>query len=111
MLLCRMELKAHTHLPCTPALRSLVSLVLLDSLLQNQKRDSDEEADGCILQSERARPGATSAPGAISLLIVAMQGAVSFDFEGDRIWDTNTPAQLDMYDGDVIDAYLQQVGD
>ena len=47
---------------------------------ENQKRDSDAEADGCILQSERTRPGATSAPGAISLLIVAMQAAIYLIF-------------------------------
>ena len=73
-------MKAHAHLPHPPCLSSLVTGVLLDSLLQNQKRDSDAEADGCILQSERTRPGATSAPGAISLLIVAMQAAIYLIF-------------------------------
>eukprot|EP00656_Telonema_subtile_P052479 TRINITY_DN7331_c0_g1_i1.p1 TRINITY_DN7331_c0_g1~~TRINITY_DN7331_c0_g1_i1.p1 ORF type:complete len:121 (+),score=34.23 TRINITY_DN7331_c0_g1_i1:151-513(+) len=36
--------------------------------------------------------------------------AINFLFEGERIQPTNTPDELEMAEGDVIDAMLQQVG-
>lgn len=36
--------------------------------------------------------------------------AIHFLFEGERIQATNTPDELDMDEGDVIDAMLMQVG-
>ena len=45
------------------------------------------------------------APGATSLLIVAMQAAVRFFLECERIQPTDTPAQLDMEEGDVVDVF------
>ncbi|KAJ3547394.1 hypothetical protein NM688_g5407 [Phlebia brevispora] len=37
-------------------------------------------------------------------------GAFRFNYEGDRILGEQTPAEIGIEDGDVIDANLQQVG-
>lgn len=37
-------------------------------------------------------------------------GAVRFLYDGERIHGAQTPAELDMQDGDVIDAVLMQTG-
>lgn len=36
--------------------------------------------------------------------------SIKFLFEGQRVHETMTPADLDMEDGDSIDAMLEQVG-
>ncbi|KIY49607.1 hypothetical protein FISHEDRAFT_72251 [Fistulina hepatica ATCC 64428] len=37
-------------------------------------------------------------------------GTLKFTFEGKRIQADNTPGDLDMEDGDQIDAFLEQLG-
>lgn len=37
-------------------------------------------------------------------------GSTRFLYNGERLLPTNTPKELDMHDGDVIDAVLQQTG-
>lgn len=36
--------------------------------------------------------------------------SVRFLYNGERLLPTNTPKELDMHDGDVVDAVLQQTG-
>ena len=38
------------------------------------------------------------------------QAQVRFVFDGARISPNSTPADLDMTDGDTIDAFLEQIG-
>ena len=37
-------------------------------------------------------------------------GRVRFLYNGERLQPENTPKELDMHDGDVVDAVLQQTG-
>ena len=38
-------------------------------------------------------------------------GSVRFLFDGNRINDMQTPSQLEMEDGDIIDVMVEQMGD